>query len=66
MTRELPQSNDYSPKPVDDGDVKVLVASQAFAEFNTWMDTELDKLVARWVHRAAPSADVPRRKMKAR
>ena len=66
MTRELPNSGEQPTKPADDGDVKVLVTSQAFADFNAWIDVELDKLVARWVHRAAPNADVPRRTMRPR
>jgi len=62
MTRELPESNDKPAEPVD-GEVRVLVTSQAYAEFSDWIDGELTKLVVRWAHRAAPNADVPRRKV---
>jgi hypothetical protein len=29
---------------------------QALAEFGHWLDGELDRLVARWIHLAAPNA----------
>ncbi len=29
---------------------------KALAEFSCWMDSELEKLVARWSHLAAPNA----------
>jgi hypothetical protein len=29
---------------------------QALAEFGRWLDGELDQLVARWIHLAAPNA----------
>ena len=40
----------------DHGDVAVRVAAPAYRRFNRWMDGELEALVARWVHAAAPNA----------
>jgi hypothetical protein len=34
---------------------------QALTAFGEWMDAELDKLVARWIHLAAPNAQRPAR-----
>jgi hypothetical protein len=34
----------------------VLVESKPFVDFDQWMDEQLDELVARWVHTAAPNA----------
>lgn len=34
----------------------VLVESKPFVDFDQWMDEQLDELVARWVHAAAPNA----------
>ena len=34
---------------------------QALAAFGQWMDAELEKLVARWIHLAAPNAQRPAR-----
>ncbi len=34
---------------------------QAYEAFGQWMDAELDKLVARWIHLAAPNAPRPPR-----
>ena len=37
-------------------EVPVRVRLRQFVQFNQLMDTELDKLVARWIHTAAPNA----------
>jgi hypothetical protein len=34
----------------------VLVESKPFVDFDQWMDEQLDELVARWLHAAAPNA----------
>jgi hypothetical protein len=34
--------------------------------FGEWLDVELEKLVARWIHLAAPNASRPSRKIKPR
>ena len=33
-----------------------------YEAFGTWMDGELEKLVARWIHLAAPNASRPSRR----
>jgi hypothetical protein len=40
----------------DDTEPPILVAGEAYREFTRWLDRELDTLVARWDHAAAPSA----------
>jgi len=34
----------------------VVAESKSFTDFGLWMDAELDRLVARWIHTAAPNA----------
>jgi hypothetical protein len=43
-----------SPKP---DTAEVARAIQSFADFDRWMDGQLEALVARWIHTAAPNAD---------
>ena len=38
------------------GDVPVKVASESYQELTRWLDRELEELVARWAHVAAPKA----------
>lgn len=40
----------------DQSDVAVRVAGPSFRRFTAWMDGELEGLVARWAHAAAPKA----------
>ena len=47
------------------GDVPVKVASEPYQEFTRWLDRELEQLVARWAHAAAPNAS-PRRSSRCR
>ncbi len=52
-------TNDSPLKPLtsrDDEPTMVIVESQGFVHFDQWMDGQLDELVARWVHTAAPNA----------
>ena len=37
-------------------DVPVRVGLRPYMQFNRWLDGELEKLVARWSHTAAPNA----------
>jgi hypothetical protein len=37
----------------------VAAESKSFADFDRWMDTQLDLLVAQWIHTAAPNASRP-------
>lgn len=46
----------------DHWDVPVRVRLRPYVEFSRWMDGELEKLVARWVHTAAPQAPSWRRR----
>jgi hypothetical protein len=43
-----------SPKP---DTTEVARAIKSFADFDHWMDGQLEELVARWIHTAAPNAD---------
>jgi hypothetical protein len=42
-----------SPKP---DTTEVARAIRSFADFDHWMDGQLEQLVARWIHTAAPNA----------
>jgi hypothetical protein len=49
-----------SPRPEETLDVTASTATAedlALEAFDLWMDRELEKLVARWVHLAAPNAE---------
>ena len=37
------------------------VAADAYAEFDLWISLDLDNLVDRWAHAAAPGAALPER-----
>lgn len=39
----------------------VLEESKSFVAFELWMDEQLEQLVARWIHAAAPNANRPRK-----
>jgi hypothetical protein len=55
-----PEQNDQGA--FDDGDLPVKVAIGSYQEFERWIDCELRKLVACWIHTAAPNASAPSRK----
>jgi hypothetical protein len=46
----------HSRKNHEENDVPVRVAFESYAQFDRWLDDELEKLVARWAHTAAPNA----------
>lgn len=48
-----------STKPLDENNSAALavVETQCFPAFDHWMDEQLEMLVARWIHAAAPNAD---------
>lgn len=50
--------NEFLPESAsDNGDTALVVAeSKTFVAFDQWMDEQLDQLVARWIHTAAPNA----------
>jgi hypothetical protein len=35
---------------------KMVVSGAAFQQFDAWLDGQLDELVGRWIHAAAPAA----------
>jgi hypothetical protein len=37
----------------------VAAESKSFADFDQWMDVQLELLVAQWIHTAAPNANRP-------
>jgi len=39
----------------------VVAESESFVAFDLWMDAQLDRLVAQWIHTAAPNASRPDR-----
>ncbi len=43
-------------KPEDLTAIAIRVRTQALADFELWLDGELQQLVARWSHLAAPGA----------
>jgi hypothetical protein len=50
-------------RPSDHGHVelKLVVSGAAFQTFDAWIDTQLEDLVGRWIHAAAPAANLVRR-----
>jgi hypothetical protein len=65
MTHNFPPTRDTS----QDETTLVVEQSQSFAAFEQWMDEQLEHLVARWIHAAAPNANRTsrsRRKFEAR
>jgi hypothetical protein len=52
MTHDL--SDKTSPK---EDVARVAEALKSFAEFDRWIDDQLEMLVARWIHTAAPNAN---------
>jgi hypothetical protein len=54
--------NDFQGNPTTTEDTLSLVVeeSQSFVDFEQWMDEQLERLVAQWVHTAAPNAALPR------
>ena len=53
--------HDFSSSSVSrKADVTLVVAeSKSFAAFDEWMDVQLGRLVAQWIHTAAPNANRP-------
>ena len=43
------------------GQQPLAVAAESFAEFDLWISLDLEKLVGRWAHAAAPGATLPER-----
>jgi L-arabinose isomerase len=50
-------TNDFLSQSAAKADATLVVAeSKSFVAFGHWMDEQLDQLVARWIHTAAPNA----------
>ena len=51
--------HDFIPSPASrkQDAARILQELQSFAAFDRWMDEQLDKLVAQWIHAAAPNAN---------
>lgn len=49
----------FPPGPRDEDATLVVLDSESYVQFESWMDGELDRLVARWIHAAAPNANRP-------
>ena len=58
-------ARDFSPQkdlpPEQEPEFFELDESDSLAAFDQWMDDQLASLVARWVHTAAPAADIENR-----
>jgi hypothetical protein len=53
---DLPEKNDH--RVVASAQTSATIAAEELASeaFGQWLDVELEKLVARWIHLAAPNA----------
>lgn len=57
MATHESKSEQRFPPPTRDEDVAMIVTESApYQEFDQWMDRALERLVARWIHAAAPNA----------
>ena len=54
-------AGDALPADHSRSDHSLAVSGAAFQQFDSWIDTELDTLVGRWIHTAAPAASRVRR-----
>lgn len=55
MNQDYSNTGGLSSEPARPEDVR-LAEPQTLAEFDIWMDDQLESLVARWIHTAAPNA----------
>ncbi len=53
--------HDFPPgaRARDDEASRAAQAVRSYAAFERWMDTQLEELVSRWIHTAAPNASRP-------
>jgi hypothetical protein len=49
----------FPPGPRDEDATLVVLDSEPYVQFEAWMDGELERLVARWIHAAAPNSNRP-------
>lgn len=58
MTHEfLPTPASENPASASKDADQIQKNLESFATFDRWMDEQLDELVARWIHTAAPNAE---------
>ena len=57
-----PIQNDHNTPTESVATPTTAAEEQALEVFGQWMDSELEKLVARWIHLAAPNAQRPSRR----
>jgi hypothetical protein len=55
--------NEARPADHSQSEPKLAVSGAAYLQFGTWIDEQLDELVGRWIHTAAPAAASVRRIM---
>jgi hypothetical protein len=56
-----PEAGEARPADHSQPEPKLAVSGTGFQQFDTWIDQQLDELVARWIHTAAPAAASVRR-----
>lgn len=57
-------ADDFDAERNDEGAVETKVdygEHPAFVAFGAWLDEDIDRLVARWIHMASPNSQRPRR-----
>lgn len=58
MTHDfLPSPASENPATDNNGADQIQKNLESFATFDRWMDEQLNELVARWIHTAAPNAE---------
>jgi hypothetical protein len=59
MMHDLNATNRFPSDPQDEAGDSLLVRTESasFQQFDEWMDAELEQLVQRWIHTAAPNAN---------
>jgi len=58
-THESKSEQRFPPEPRQEDVAMIVAESPSYREFDEWMDSALDQLVARWIHSAAPNSKRP-------
>ena len=61
MTSRQPKRDEYPIGRYAASQQPLAVAADSFAEFDLWLSLDLERLVNRWAHAAAPNAAMPDR-----
>ncbi|MCH8047515.1 MAG: hypothetical protein IID44_27790 [Planctomycetes bacterium] len=64
MKTEQPQRDRRARGLTSLGHQPLAVDARSFAQFDLWISLDLEKLVDRWAHAAAPNASMPARMAK--